>query len=881
MADDSNTIATDRGSQQVKSPPPQRSLRNVLLIGALGLVIMFSVPQSIQIWAAVSMKLQELRVSEKDNVIWNLTQLEVEYLKLERALVTANAADNAESANLSEVRRRYDIYYSRLNTLDDGAFYRRAFQLYGTAQELRDLRSEIEALEPVIDQSDAVLFRALPEILAQQQANGRVVRRIINKGNQYTGEIGQETRDELSRLLLRLSTALIVSFVALALTVLLLFRNSRWYRARAIEHKNASARFAAVIATSPDALIVTDAAGAIVEFNHAAETLMGVARSKVLGDCLVDYLRRPGGGKPRLPLTAREGRSVVQLDVVGQTGGATPVDLSQGMAKVENQRFYVYFLRDISDRLAADQALLASRDRALAGEQAKSRFLAVMSHEMRTPLNGIMGLIEVMRSGDLSDSDRKRYLGLMRTSSQILLGHVNDVLDIAKLEAKGLRLNLHRFNLDEMLTDLMDAMAVTAQAHGNTLSLDAPDAPFGACYGDAHRLRQVLTNLVSNAIKFTENGEITLSVTCHNAQCEHPDRSVMALEFQISDTGIGIAEEDQDRIFGDFVRLEAAEQDHVEGTGLGLGIAKRIVQAMGGRIGVDSIEGEGSVFWVRLDLPVVDGMDDNAAADVDAAMRDARAAVSPLNILVVEDNATNRLVVRDLLERDGHCVSEEVNGKRGVERARGEHFDVIFMDINMPVMGGLEASRQIRETGACQHSRIVALTAHVMDRDDNVYQSAGMDAVLSKPLQWDDLRRVLKGETVHMVPAPLKSGMFDQQHLEKVLASLATDKADRLLAGVRAEGDALIDLMVQLAPGTQPVPLDQDMRRMLTTQAHALAGSASMVGATQLRRRLNRFESVLDGQGTVDLRDWRDELRVIWTEAKLVMEETENRLALT
>ncbi|MCG7572041.1 hypothetical protein MHM39_00515 [Phaeobacter sp. CNT1-3] len=168
MADDSNTIATDRGSQQVKSPPPQRSLRNVLLIGALGLVIMFSVPQSIQIWAAVSMKLQELRVSEKDNVIWNLTQLEVEYLKLERALVTANAADNAESANLSEVRRRYDIYYSRLNTLDDGAFYRRAFQLYGTAQELRDLRSEIEALEPVIDQSDAVLFRALPEILAQQ-----------------------------------------------------------------------------------------------------------------------------------------------------------------------------------------------------------------------------------------------------------------------------------------------------------------------------------------------------------------------------------------------------------------------------------------------------------------------------------------------------------------------------------------------------------------------------------------------------------------------------------------------------------------------------------------------------------------------------------------
>ncbi|MCG7492632.1 ATP-binding protein [Thalassobius sp. Cn5-15] len=842
--------------------PRAGSLLNLIQIGVLVMVVLISLPMVVQIWGQVSAKLLQLRTSEKDNVIWNLTQLEVEFLKLERSLLAATDAEEVTPNQLGDVRQQFDVYYSRLATLDTGGFYRNAFQIAGTQAALHMIRSEMLELAPLIDQPDPELEASLPQLLAAHQNRSRLVRRIINRGNQYTGQRSQEARDDVSALLLQLSIASVVSFLSLSLATLLLYRNSRGYRANALEYRNASARFAAVIATSPDAVVVTDEKGLIVEFNQAAEELFARSRDIMLGRRLAKYLFGSSGSWAHLPLLTSEPRSAEQFSVRCAKGATVPIELSQGVAEVEGRSFYVYFLRDISDRLAADKAILASRDRALAGERTKSRFLAVMSHEMRTPLNGILGLIEVIESGELSKKDRQRYFDLMRNSGQLLLGHVNDVLEIAKVEVDGLRLNPQAFDLDQMLADLIGPMVVAAQLQENTLTFEAPQAPFGRFHGDSNRLRQVLLNLLSNAIKFTEQGEVCISVSqqllspASDAEVKGPR---VSLEFQVTDTGIGISELDQARIFEDFVRLDSEGTEHIEGTGLGLGIAKRIVEAMGGEIGVDSLEGEGSVFWVRVTMPQLADGQLVAAAEQDQTGTKA-AAIAPQKILVVEDNPTNRLVVRDLLERDGHAVAEEVNGALGLARAQREKFDVIFMDLNMPVMGGLEASQQIRRDSLCRDSRIIALTAHLTERDDAVYQSAGMDAVLSKPLQWNDLRRVLKGEVRGIVPAVQEAGRIDEQHLKKVLAALSPEKAQKLISGVRHEGGAL----VQQLEGLPSSGLSAAQREALMRAVHTMAGSASMMGARQLRNALNTLESELETSEAVDLLKWKNHLTKIW-----------------
>jgi PAS domain S-box-containing protein len=834
-----------------------RSRRAWLQFGAIGVVIFFSLTQSLQIWTDVSGKIHQLRTSHNDNVIWNLTQLEVEYLKFERSLKDALLAEQADSNRLDSLRRRFNIYYSRLETLNDGPLYQRAFEAYRTGGLLDELRTDVAIIEGYFHLEDADFYERLPRIAEMQDGRERMIRRIITRGNQYASVTGQAARDEISRLLLRLFYTAIVLITALGAALMLLSRQSRRHRAQALEHKTSSARFATVIATSPDALIVTDDHGSIVEFNHAAERLVGVKREDAIDKPFKRYLKDDKGSFALLPLAQGRRASAVQLTLQTASEALVPVELSQGVAEFQTQRFYVYFLRNISDRLAADRALLASRDRALSGERAKSRFLAVMSHEMRTPLNGILGLVELMRGDQTSEEERERYLGLLRNSGQILLDHVNDVLDIAQLEADGVTLNIGRFDLDQMLIDLVGGMELAAQARGNQIRLDKPELGLGWFSGDANRLRQVLINLISNAVKFTENGQITVSVACYRGSRQGDAK----LEFQIADTGVGISEEDAARVFQDFVRLELPDAHQAEGTGLGLGNARRIVTAMGGDIGVDSLEGEGSTFWVTLELP-------RTAADPASLRNNGHDAAQlqeqkPLKILVVEDNATNRLVVRDLLERDGHQVEEEINGQLGVERAAREWFDVILMDLNMPVMGGLDACRAIRQSnGVCAQTRIVALTAHVMERNDKLYTEVGMDDVLSKPLEREDLRRALRGERAARPCSKVGKIAFDQAHLRQVLAPLSSERATLLLSGVRDEGNALIARLEMLLKE----PPSALAHQSFASDVHSLAGAASMVGARKLRNALNALEDELGQGGLADLVEWHEYLVAIWQE---------------
>jgi CheY-like chemotaxis protein len=357
-----------------------------------------------------------------------------------------------------------------------------------------------------------------------------------------------------------------------------------------------------------------------------------------------------------------------------------------------------------------------------------------MSHEMRTPLNGLLGSLELLEQGDL-DAVQRRHLATLRLSGELLLHHVNDVLDISRLDAAAHSFALEPIDPAAILRDLAESQAAVAAAAGNVIEVVLPEADRITLLGDPRRLRQALLNLLGNALKFTRSGRITLAFT---TGAENEDG--LAVEFRVSDTGIGIAAEDQSRIFEDFVTLDASYGRAAEGTGLGLPITRRLVTAMGGCIGVESAPGAGSSFWIRLSLPVDRGRTEPtppaAALPPAAPATAAGPSGRPCHVLMVEDNEVNRAILRAFLGKLGHEVEEAHDGEEGVRLAELRRYDLIFMDISMPRLSGVEATRLIRAgDGVSRDAPIVAVTAHALPAELAAFRAAGIDAVLTKPIR--------------------------------------------------------------------------------------------------------------------------------------------------
>ncbi|MBR0656980.1 ATP-binding protein [Plastoroseomonas arctica] len=495
---------------------------------------------------------------------------------------------------------------------------------------------------------------------------------------------------------------------------------------------------------------------------------------------------------------------------------------------------------EITALKSAMAELAAARDAAAAAGAARMAFLARMSHELRTPLNGILGFAQVLLDDPRLAEDQRDHVRILHSAGGHLLALVNGLLDLSKIEAGRMELALRPVRLLHLLEGCVALLRTEAARKSIALRMDFDPALPAAVMVDPTRLRQMILNLMSNAVKFTPaGGVVTLAVR------PLPEGE---LRFEVRDTGPGIAPDQRTRLFQDFVQLAGTGADEVEGTGLGLAITARLADMMGGRIGCDGAPGEGSVFWIEIPLRQAETPPPSALPAL------PRATVRAMRLLVVDDIAANREVARALLRADGHSVETASDGAEAIERVAAGGIDAVLMDLQMPEMDGLEATRRIRALPAPMGEvPVLAVTASALPEQIDACRAAGMDGHLAKPIVRHALADALAELRVAAAPdaGEDRSGLplLDKAVLDGLRKELGETVAADIIAEFRAELDEVRALLDDTAlDGEQAAP-------RLRQLAHRALGAARNLGATRLAEKALALEvAARDGEAVVLLR---------------------------
>jgi PAS domain S-box-containing protein len=676
--------------------------------------------------------------------------------------------------------------------------------------------------------------------------------------------------------------------------------------------EKSEAKLQKTIDTALDAVVTTDAAGTVTGWNAQAETIFGWSEQEALGrplDSLVIPLEGRDGYRQELArfLKARESQFVAQrleLTTVRKDGGEFPVEWSMSPIWVQNECKFSSFIRDITERKKAEEAqasyrmqlerevtmrtealeaLQQAKDLAESASRAKSDFLAHMSHEIRTPMNGILGMTELLLQTELSGK-QQHFADIVHRSGTTLLRLINDVMDLSKVEAGKIELEHIRFDLIKIVREVTDLFVEQAQGKGVNLTCVLAESVPSVLQGDPMRLQQILMNLVNNAVKFTERGNITLTVTMAEDSASHT-----LVRFEVQDSGIGIDPDVHARIFEAFSQADGSTSRKYGGTGLGLSIVKQLVHLMEGTVGVRSEPGQGATFWCTARLEKVSGK----TREGKKRFPSWRGGVQPngvsllpepkltgTRVLLAEDNPVNREVAVCMLEQFGCQVVAVEHGRDAVAKTECAQFDLVLMDCQMPEMDGLSATKAIRddEQRTGWHVPIVALTAHAIDGDREECLAAGMDDYMTKPFTQGELGNMIQkwvqrsgaeaaltAEQSNAVPAepvPLPSDLTEQGTGQTPDPALPDEPlADQVLDQLRAlrrpgrpdpvtkiltsflESSATYVSAIHQAVGHQDA-------KALFHAAHALKSSSAMIGAMELSRVLKDFE-LLGRQGNV------------------------------
>ncbi|MBF0355490.1 MAG: response regulator [Alphaproteobacteria bacterium] len=614
-------------------------------------------------------------------------------------------------------------------------------------------------------------------------------------------------------------------------------------------------RYRTIIDSTSEGFWMIDGATRVtIDVNQSLCDILGYSREDMLGMKPSDFVE---GENQQIMATQADailqnGRCDFDVDLKTRDGRSIPCHFKAA-------RFYdpllqalqaFAFITDITPRKEAERALKVSKEEAEAAAKARAEFLAVMSHEIRTPMNGVMGMTRLLL--DLPLGERQRNCAeTIQHAGESLMGLLNDILDLSKVEAGKLVLEEISFNPNQLIGELRQLMAPRAAEKKLQLLTRIDSGLPPLLKGDPSRLRQVLLNLLSNALKFTERGSITLSLD----SLGRGERHQVRLRFSVADTGIGIAPDVQEMLFSEFAQADASIARRFGGTGLGLAISARLAEAMGSKIEISSQPGQGSLFWIDLEMPLGETVALNHASPV---------RVSPLTILVAEDNAINRQVISGILENRGHTVHLVEDGAQAVSALDMGQFDAVLMDGWMPVMDGIEATRQIRALSNALKAGtpIIAMTANVSEEDIQSYLNAGMNDVLGKPIDLEALDQALLRVSKHtkeeslpqanpssselgQAPAlALPSGaVLDDDILLQLLDTLGLERLEEGLSALPPHWRERAQLIAKAAK--------QDDRTKLARLAHDLKGTSGSFGLAGLAdyAQLIEVQARLGGNG--------------------------------
>ncbi|MBC2834747.1 response regulator [Paragemmobacter straminiformis] len=825
--------------EETRTTRAAQRVRNLILV-VVGLV---TVAATAYVFTDIDHQLERSSSVDSDNVTWSVAQVEVDTLKLQRAVSQALAHPD-DTSRLEAVRLLFDIFYSRFNIMARSDQMAALPINHELREELWAPGAFFERITPVMDGPDKGLVTALPSLDVEMQIMADDVRHHVVSSLQDLIVTGDARRHELRKSLQVFAAAALALMGVLAGFALVIVLQNRAQQRRSETTERAVHNLRATIENSLDAVVVADMSGTITECNRSAETLFGLTRDIARGRRLSDLLAKDGFDDPLAALHhPRRGGGGSEADLLDgriqmtgrhADGRDLPVEVALTQAKgAGGEPMSIAFIRDISERIEREESLRRARNDALKGEEAKSRFLAVMSHEMRTPLNGLIAAAELMQNSTTLDQRQSWLSEIVLSCGWAALDQVNNVLELTRLgnDQTGSYV-ASVFSPVQVIRDLMLQNQPQATKRGNLLHFEEPQTAVPLVNAPRQLFLRVLYNLIGNAIKFTDGGAVTVTLSTEVSG------GSIRLVVSVIDTGIGIAEADLERIFHNFETLDASYARMREGTGLGLGIAKLSAEAMGGEIRVESQLGKGTTFTLDVTLPIAEsGQQDSARTE--GPLPETRA----LSILVVEDNPINSLLLTEMLRLRGHTVANAVDGLEAVEQAGRATFDLILMDISMPRMDGLDATRNIRKEGASRDVPIIGVTANASPDKLPEFLGAGMNDVLVKPITRGALMNIIdqhvsagRHRPVGMslaVPAeqsPVLNADVFTETLEEMGSAFVESLAGKLLAETASVIDHLRDLATTGSFSEA------------AKAAHKTAGAAAAIGLSGLYNTLSAYE---------------------------------------
>ena len=799
-----------------------RRLLTALVMGSLAvtlIVLLFQLSQSFS----------EFRKRPTQNLQWMVYQLGKEYDRL--WIIARDDSDNLEEIDAS-LRLRFDILMSRFALIDAPAF-----SAFDRSSELDLIRHDFDVLDrfllrtPVLDRS---ALKKFDEYLSEGRAD---IDRLILSVLHHVGELSDQRRAEIERTIVLAVLAFSLLCTALLVTLFLVSRQRARLQKRETDLNETTRtlsdaqRIARLGSVTYDMLLkrlkcsseLTRICDIGADDSLSARNFLKRVHPEDRG-IVFDLIRSSIRSRGRAENVERDFE--VRLKDNGGSIRHVRGALEARFGRLEEQVSLTATLQDVTREVASVRALEAARDEADRANGAKSEFLAMMSHELRTPMNGVLGMLDAL-SDDHLTKPQEKLVAVAHQSARALLVILNDILDMSKIEAGKLVLEENVFELHSMVGVVGSLYRQEAEDKEITLDWNIDRSCPNWLVGDGVRLRQVLLNLVSNAVKFTAKGGVQIKV--RELTKDESGRSV--LRIVVTDSGVGIPDEKRDHVFAPFDQLDRSYARRFGGTGLGLAISKTLVELMGGTIDFTSDVGFGTAFW--CDIPF-------ARALAPERLTSFEQVVQPtgLDILVAEDDATNQLVARLVLEALGHRPTIVADGHAAVSFAARTRYDVILMDISLPGLDGIEATRQIRSgDGLSKETTIFAVSAHTMASDIENCLKAGMDDFVSKPIDRAKLAGLLQTiakpaaddaeyEPAEEPPAPAVVDLSQFHRLPIIASEIGDDAMTALVSASVADLRKALQRMADARAGNDPVSLKK--------AAHSVRGIAAMIGENDL-----------------------------------------------